>query len=144
MLSLNVIGENHTIRELTYTCSDSEASVVVCRPEYRKIVDSIANIMVHEMPSYNSFISKKQSEVLMNTNLDYDDALLLYTSGTTGRPKGVLITRENIQAQIESMQKAWKWDSHDHIVSIHIVTLAACFATASYSWSYKLSFNSCN
>ncbi len=42
-------------------------------------------------------------------------AMILYTSGTTARPKGVLTTHGNIQAQIESLVEAWEWSPFDRI-----------------------------
>ena len=36
-------------------------------------------------------------------------AMILYTSGTTSKPKGVVTTHANIQAQIESLVLAWEW-----------------------------------
>lgn len=42
-------------------------------------------------------------------------AMILYTSGTTARPKGVLTTHGNIQAQIESLVEAWEWSASDRI-----------------------------
>lgn len=44
------------------------------------------------------------------------DALMLYTSGTTGRPKGVVLTHGNLRAQIESLSEAWAWSQDDHIL----------------------------
>jgi malonyl-CoA/methylmalonyl-CoA synthetase len=43
-------------------------------------------------------------------------AMMLYTSGTTGRPKGVVISHANIQAQVESLSEAWGWSSEDRIL----------------------------
>jgi malonyl-CoA/methylmalonyl-CoA synthetase len=45
-------------------------------------------------------------------------ALILYTSGTTSRPKGVVTTHGNLRAQIESLVAAWKWSADDHIVHV--------------------------
>ena len=42
-------------------------------------------------------------------------AMILYTSGTTSKPKGVVSTHENIQAQITALVEAWGWQSGDSI-----------------------------
>jgi malonyl-CoA/methylmalonyl-CoA synthetase len=43
-------------------------------------------------------------------------AMILYTSGTTSRPKGVVTTHLNIAAQIETLVEAWKWSQDDRIL----------------------------
>jgi malonyl-CoA/methylmalonyl-CoA synthetase len=43
-------------------------------------------------------------------------AMILYTSGTTSRPKGVVTTHFNIAAQIESLVEAWEWSPDDRIL----------------------------
>lgn len=42
-------------------------------------------------------------------------AMILYTSGTTSRPKGVVTTHGCIEAQIESLVDAWHWEREDRI-----------------------------
>ncbi len=42
-------------------------------------------------------------------------AMILYTSGTTSEPKGVVTTHANITAQIASLVEAWEWRSDDRI-----------------------------
>lgn len=48
-------------------------------------------------------------------------ALIIYTSGTTSRPKGCVTTHKNITFQAESLTKAWKYSVSDHL--IHVLPL---------------------
>ncbi len=43
-------------------------------------------------------------------------SMILFTSGTTGRPKGVVSTHGNIQAQIQALVEAWEWSADDRIL----------------------------
>jgi fatty acid CoA ligase FadD36 len=43
-------------------------------------------------------------------------ALVMYTSGTTGPPKGVLLSRRAIAADLDALAEAWQWTSDDTLV----------------------------
>lgn len=44
--------------------------------------------------------------------------MIVYTSGTTSKPKGVLTTHKNIEAQVRSLVSPWEWAGEDHILLV--------------------------
>ncbi len=48
--------------------------------------------------------------------VDESPELILYTSGTTGPPKGAVLTRSNIAANLDALAEAWDWTERDSVV----------------------------
>lgn len=54
----------------------------------------------------------------------YDDCLMIYTSGTTTRPKGAVHTHASVSNMVSVLQTAWSWSSEDsilHVLPVHHV-----------------------
>ena len=47
-----------------------------------------------------------------------DAALILYTSGTTGRPKGAVHAHGSLAAQVASLSEAWEWSGDDALPNV--------------------------
>ncbi len=67
------------------------------------------------VPSLQEAISK--GEPLEPGDASGDEvAMLAYTSGTTGRPKGVPLTHANLLSSMRAAMRAWRWDANDVLV----------------------------
>ena len=102
-----------TERELEYTLCDSQADCVVTSRSTSEQVGELCRRLEIRLLVIDE--TSPSAEITL-PDVDSDRrALILYTSGTTSRPKGVVTTHTNIQAQIEALVEAWEWQPTDVI-----------------------------
>jgi malonyl-CoA/methylmalonyl-CoA synthetase len=106
--------------ELAWFGQDAQATIVIVSDDLLERADLLcAGRRVVRMGSlretitYNDEVSPRDAD---------DVALLLYTSGTTGKPKGAMITHANVAVQAELLGEAWNWQTTDlllHALPLH-------------------------
>ncbi len=97
--------------ELDYIIKDCGISTVIAHDTLRG-----------RMPAVENVYSVSEAALEGSQTLPHVDrarpAMILYTSGTTSRPKGVVMTHRGIEAQITTLVGAWGWTENDHALLV--------------------------
>ncbi|TMW61850.1 hypothetical protein Poli38472_010913 [Pythium oligandrum] len=130
------LHSSHPLEELQYIVEDSGASVVLVSDEFlanptlsafaeqlKTTKSGSLSVHVHARPvpsSQSARLSDQETSVVRNwvesCQFDKVGAHIVYTSGTTGRPKGVVTTHAGLTAQIHDVVSAWEMSADDHLL----------------------------
>jgi malonyl-CoA/methylmalonyl-CoA synthetase len=109
------LAVTHPPAELAYVLDDADPEAVVAHPT---LADRVASVAAERgTPLLRTPALLADGPVAeLPTPAPSRRAMMLYTSGTTGRPKGVVATHANIEAQVRALVEAWGWSAQDHIL----------------------------
>jgi malonyl-CoA/methylmalonyl-CoA synthetase len=108
---------SHPPAELEYVIGDCGASTVVADPSSAAAIQPLARRTGALFLTTGTALAGDAPETLPHLGATRR-ALIVYTSGTTGRPKGVVTTHANVGAQIAALVEAWGWSPADHLLLV--------------------------
>lgn len=137
-------------REIAYTVNDAEAKVLFVGPEFlghlEQIEDTLASVqkivVLGEHPrheSYQQWISRQPADDPEAPASPDDVAMQLYTSGTTGMPKGAMLTNRNLGSLMPQVSGQWSLDE----TSVNVVAMPL-FHIGGSGWALCGMWNGCH
>jgi len=111
----------YTVEELTYFIENSGAALVVCDGASEAELAPVAQNLGAQIDTLNadgsgSLITAAQEMPDTFATVDRaasDLAAFLYTSGTTGRSKGAMLTQDNLLSNAEMLTQYWRFTAND-------------------------------
>jgi malonyl-CoA/methylmalonyl-CoA synthetase len=145
----------YTLNELDYFIGDAEPSLVVCDPAKAeglapiaaKVKARVETLGADGKGSLTEAAEKASSEFATISRANEDLAAILYTSGTTGRSKGAMLTHDNLASNSLSLVGYWRFTDKDvlihalpiyHTHGLFVATNVTLFARASMIFLPKL------
>ncbi len=108
------LAVSHPSAELEYVIADADADIVVASLEFAPALRPFAEKLARRFYLTTELFSSLDAR--LPRIAAQRRGLMLYTSGTTNKPKGVVTTHHNIAAQVTMLIAAWEWRANDRIL----------------------------
>lgn len=107
-----------TAKELEFQIKDSGATIILYESRTAKLYDEVCNYVNFENAYYfdEPFEIVEQPLIEASVNTSEDPFIICYTSGTTGRPKGAVLTQDNMFWNALNNQYAIDITSNDNVI----------------------------
>jgi len=104
-------------RELAHILADSEPTAVLAGPddELPPALEKLRRVTV-DARAGGALAEDTADRALPGEEDPESPALIVYTSGTTGPPKGAVLPRRAIAASLDALEDAWGWTDDDVLV----------------------------
>ena len=127
---------SHPEPELERAVADCQPTVLIGSNAEAMRLRGIADRGGIALLDVDELADRGGSKVLPEVALDRP-ALMVYTSGTTGAPKGVVTTHSMVEAQMSALAQAWGWCADDRILHVlplhHVHGMIVAMETAFWS-----------
>ena len=111
------LATSHPAAELEHVIRDSTAAVVVGEPASQPVLQPLADAAGARFVITDTLFAADPAVSLPHLGATRR-AMIVYTSGTTGRPKGVVTTHANFGAQVSALVDAWGWRPSDRLLLV--------------------------
>lgn len=145
----------YTLHELDYFIGDAEPTLVVCDPAKRdgiaaladKVGAQVETLDAHGQGSLSAATAQASAEFTTVPRTGNDLAAILYTSGTTGRSKGAMLSHDNLASNSLTLVDFWRFTPDDvlihalpiyHTHGLFVASNVTLFARASMIFLPKL------
>lgn len=117
------LNTGYTLAEIGYFIGDAEPSLVVCDPGAAAGVEAMPNcrgrVRTLDAAGEGSMLAEAAglSPDFATVPRERDDlATILYTSGTTGRSKGAMLTHGNLLSNADVLRRTWRFTPDDVLI----------------------------
>ncbi len=111
------LAVSHPPPELEYVIGDAAAEIVVVHSNFNAVMQAARLPPAVRTVTTEEAVGTAPRSPLPGVAMGRR-AMMVYTSGTTGKPKGVVTTHANIAAQVKSLVTAWEWQADDAILLV--------------------------